>query len=241
MKLLIIRHGDPDYSIDSLTPQGRIEAELLSRKMEKIEAAAFYVSPLGRARDTAEYTLKKLGRTAEVCDWLQEFPAVIDKPNCPNSGVWDWLPQDWAENDAFYSAGDWMHEPMMEAGGVPAMYKSVTEAFDGLLAKHGYVREGRLYRAVRPNEDTIVFFCHFGLECMLLSHLLNISPMPLLHGACAAPSSVTTVVTEERREGIAIFRMTAFGDTSHLYAGGVEPAFAARFCEMYTNADQRHD
>ena len=68
MKLLIIRHGDPDYSIDSLTPQGRIEAELLSRKMEKIEVAAFYVSPLGRARDTAEYTLKKLGRTAEVCD-----------------------------------------------------------------------------------------------------------------------------------------------------------------------------
>ena len=30
MKLLIVRHGDPDYSIDSLTPKGWREAELLS-------------------------------------------------------------------------------------------------------------------------------------------------------------------------------------------------------------------
>ncbi len=27
MKLLIVRHGDPDYSIDSLTPKGWREAE----------------------------------------------------------------------------------------------------------------------------------------------------------------------------------------------------------------------
>ena len=44
---------------------------------------------------------------------------------------------------------------------------------------------------------------------------------------------MTTVVTEERREGTASFRMLAFGDTSHLYAKGEEPAFAARFCETY--------
>lgn len=240
MKLLIIRHGDPDYSIDSLTPQGRIEAELLSRKMEKIEVTAFYVSPLGRARDTAEYTLKKLGRTAEVCDWLREFPARVDKPNRTDSCAWDWLPLDWTGNDAFYSAEDWMYEPMMREAGVPELYRNVTEGFDRLLEKHGYVRDGRLYRAVRPNEDTIAFFCHFGLECVLLSHLLGVSPMPLWHGTCAAPTSVTTVVTEERRRGIASFRMRCFGDTSHLYVAGVDPSFAARFCEIY-DSDQRHD
>jgi probable phosphoglycerate mutase len=58
---------------------------------------------------------------------------------------------------------------------------------------------------------------------------------------CAAPSSVTTVVTEERRKGVASFRMSSFGDISHLYAGGEEPAFAARFCECYDNEDERHD
>ena len=94
MKLIIIRHGDPDYSIDSLTPTGWREAELLADRISKLDVKAFYVSPLGRARDTASLTLKKMGRQAEVLPWLREFsPSIIhpwsDEVNC----VWDWLPQ----------------------------------------------------------------------------------------------------------------------------------------------------
>ena len=33
MKILIVRHGDPDYSIDSLTEKGWKEAEYLSEKL----------------------------------------------------------------------------------------------------------------------------------------------------------------------------------------------------------------
>lgn len=62
MKLLIIRHADPDYSIDSLTEKGRREAELLADRLCRMEIAAFYVSPLGRAQDTASYTLKRMGK-----------------------------------------------------------------------------------------------------------------------------------------------------------------------------------
>ena len=105
----------------------------------------------------------------------------------------------------------------MQAGDVKEKYDAVIHSLDELIAKHGYEREGYYYRPVEANNDTIVLFCHFALECVLLSHLLNISPMALWHGTCAAPSSVTTVVTEERREGIAYWRMLAFGDTSHLY------------------------
>ena len=86
-----------------------------------------------------------------------------------------------------------------------------------------------------------MFFCHFGLECVLLSHLLGISPVVLWNGCCAAPTSVTTLVTEERRKGIACFRMSAFGDISHLYIADQEPSFSARFCETYDNWTQRHD
>ena len=120
-------------------------------------------------------------------------------------------------------------------------YDWVVSGLDALLERHGYRREGGYYRAAAANNDTIVFFCHFGVECVLLSHLLGVSPMPLWHGTCAAPSSVTTVVTEERREGIASFRMSAYGDISHLYANGEEPAFAARFCESFDNEEERHD
>ena len=57
----------------------------------------------------------------------------------------------------------------------------------------------------------------------------------------AAPSSITSVYTEERREGIASFRIHSFGDTGHLYAAGEAPSFSARFCETFANHAERHD
>ena len=77
MRILIIRHGDPDYEKDSLTQKGWHEAELLADKMEKTDVTAFYVSPLGRAQDTASVTLKRLGRNAKTYHWLREFHAPI--------------------------------------------------------------------------------------------------------------------------------------------------------------------
>ena len=37
MKLLFIRHGDPDYTIDSLTEKGWKEAEFLSEKIAALD------------------------------------------------------------------------------------------------------------------------------------------------------------------------------------------------------------
>ena len=38
MKILIVRHGDPDYENDCLTEQGKIEVELLSERMKNVKA-----------------------------------------------------------------------------------------------------------------------------------------------------------------------------------------------------------
>lgn len=242
MKLVIVRHGDPDYEKDSLTEKGWREAKLLVERISKLEVKDFYVSPLGRARDTASLTLEKMGRTAQVCDWLEEFSPRICRPDVTErkSIVWDWLPQDWTAVPTYFQREGWQETDIMREGMVGERYRYVTEHFDRLLAEHGYVRMGEYYRAERPNRDTIVFFCHFGVECVMLSRLLNLSPMVLWHGTCAAPTSVTTLVTEERRQGHAIFRMRSFGDLSHLYAHDEEPAFAARFCETF-DGDERHD
>ena len=80
MKILLIRHGDPDYAIDSLTEKGWREAKLLSNRLEKLEIRDFYVSPLGRARATVQPTLEKLNRTAEVLPWLAEFRGWVEDP-----------------------------------------------------------------------------------------------------------------------------------------------------------------
>ncbi|MDF2485070.1 MAG: hypothetical protein K0R46_1238 [Herbinix sp.] len=242
MKLIIIRHADPDYVQDSLTEKGWIEAELLSNMISKMDVKAFYVSPLGRAKDTASVTLKKMNREAKVLSWLREFNApIIDKESGDKRIPWDWLPSDWTTVDEYYDKNLWHTTSAMRSGNVIDEATFVNSGLDELLKEHGYQHEGNLFRAVRPNNDTVVLFCHFGVECIILGHLLGISPMVLWHGFCAAPSSVTTLITEERREGVAYFRMSSFGDISHLYAFGEQPAFAARFCEMFENTDERHD
>ena len=246
MKLLLIRHGDPDYAVDSLTEKGWKEAEYLAGYLEEVlageENVHFYKSPLGRAQDTASVTLERLGRTAEVMPWLQEFDAPIDRPDDTSKKriTWDWLPQDWTQDPKLYHKDQWLENERMASGEVYKEYNRVVESFDKLLARHGYVREGGYYRVERANHDTIVLFCHFGVGAVLLSHLWGVSPMVIWHGFCAPPSSVTTLVTEERREGIALFRMRSYGETTHLYMNREEPAFAARFCECYDD-DARHD
>lgn len=243
MKLLIVRHADPNYDIDSLTEKGWREAEYLSERLAKTDVKCFYVSPLGRAKDTASLTLKRLNRTAVECAWLREFYALIRRPDVKDRKAiaWDWLPQDWMPEKQFFMPDEWYKQEILQAGGIKKEYDWVVENFDALLEEHGYRREGPYYRALRANNDTVVLFCHFGVECIMLSHLLNVSPMVLWHGACAAPSSVTTVVTEERRKGIASFRMSAFGDVSHLYLHGEPPSFSARFCECHGNEGERVD
>lgn len=243
MKLMIVRHADPDYSIDSLTEKGWREAACLTERLAQTPAEHYYCSPLGRAKDTASGTLKALGRTAEECEWLREFKAPIVRPDKPHkeSIPWDWLPQDWMPDARFFEYDHWFENERMQAGGVKEQYDWVTANLDALLARHGYEREGTWYRAVRPNRETIVFFCHFGVEGVLLSHLLHISPVVLWHGTCALPSSVTTLITEERREGIALFRMLSFGDLSHLYHKGEPPSSAARFRETCNSEGERID
>ena len=242
MRLLLIRHGDPDYKNDTLTERGWKEAEVLSQKLVKEELTHIYVSPLGRAKDTASKTLEKLGRTAETLDWLREFSPTIYDPEIGRERIcWDWLPGVWTKEEAYYDRDAWCHTPVMEGCGADTEFDRVRRGLDELLERHGYVREENIYRAERPNRDTIAMFCHFGVACIILGHLIGASPMVLWHGLCGLPTSVTTVMTEERRAGIASFRATCYGDVSHLTQAGVEPNFSGRFCETYDNASERHD
>ena len=144
MRIIIIRHGDPDYEHDSLTPRGDTEAKLLADDH-------FYVSPLGRAQRTASFSLEKLGKTATTLDWLKEFPPRILRPdgNGRRMIAWDWRPADWTKIPEMYDKDKWCTHPIMHEGGVDAEAAYVYDGLDTLLAKHGYERDGNIYRAVR--------------------------------------------------------------------------------------------
>lgn len=231
MQLIFVRHADPNYALDSITKQGKKEAKLLSDMLIKEEADFFYCSPMGRAKKTGMHTMKRLDKKFTVLPWLREFQVKNSKTGTV-SNCWDKLPSLWAENEKHYT-NEWYTTNLFENLNVEEEYKKVCSGIDEILALHGYVRNGKIYKVENSNHLKIIFFCHFGVECVILSHLLGISPMPLWHNFVALPSSVTRVITEEREEGIASFRLCCFGDTSHLYCKNVKPSFAARFCECY--------
>ena len=241
MKLLFIRHGDPDYETDGLTTTGRREAELLAERIAPMDIAEYYVSTMGRAAETIRPTLEKSGRTAEECAWLREFSIGVHRPDRAGElslVPWDWLPQDLSQHPILLDREHWHEHPVFAEMDLKSAYDHVISEFEKVLAGYGYVRDGLCYRVERAGSDTLAFFCHFGVSCVLMSRLMNVSPMVLWHGLAMAPSSVTTICSEERRPGIASFRASAVGDISHLYKYGQPPSFSARFCEVYGNGDR---
>ncbi|MBQ8446964.1 MAG: histidine phosphatase family protein [Clostridia bacterium] len=242
MRILIIRHGDPDYANDTLTEKGHREAALLAQKLSKEKIDYLYSSPLGRAKHTCDYTARALHKEKDIVikDWLAEFGhPPVQLPLGQSTHAWDWLPKNWVDNEDMYHHKNWYKQDFYKEAEMERRVRYVTDGLDELLGKHGYVRDGEIYKTEQGNHDTIALFCHFGLEMLLLSHLLGFSAIPLWHHFTALTSSVTTIYTEERQKGTVIFRCAGFGDTGHLYAGGEEPSFAARFCEVYED-DTRH-
>jgi probable phosphoglycerate mutase len=257
MRILMIRHGDPDYENDTLTEKGDREAKLLAELLAKEQIDDIYVSPLGRAQKTASYTLEKTGKTAVTCEWLQEFPHILDingsgilEKAYANTRVkedgtyedrifWDMLPRYWATEDNYLDNDCWDIAEASRKGGLRAAYDHVVSEMDALLERYGYRRNGHLYSVDHENKKTIAFFCHFGVTALMLSHIWNVSPYITWHSLCTLPTSVTELVTEEREKGIASFRTLRIGDVSHLRMGGEEPSFSGRFCEVYSD-ETRH-
>jgi len=238
MRILLIRHGEPDYSGDSLTPKGRTEAELLSRRMEKYELRDIYVSPLGRARLTAEYTLKRMGREAETLDWLQEFRARVPDPARGGLGVaWDRPPREWTQYPESGDPERWADIPPYQGTEVRRVWEETKAGVDALLARYGLRKDGPVWRAEENSMDTIALFCHFGMTMAVMAYLTEMSPLVCWHRMMCLPSSVTELVTEERVKGEVCFRITRLGDISHLEANGEPRSTHGLFPECFTGVD----
>lgn len=233
MRIIIIRHAEPDYENNTITQNGFIEAKALKDRLINEKIDAIYISPLGRAIDTATPYLKDSKKSYQICEWLREFsyPKTIlnDKPHLP----WD-MPVDFMnDHPKLYNFDEWLEDDFLKNSDFKQCYEKVCEAFDGLLEKHGYKRMGKYYQVLQGSKDTLVFFCHLGTECVLLSHLFSIPSIVLAQYFAPAPSSISILYTEERKEGIAQFRAQCLGDTSHLYAKKIKPSFMGRFQENY--------
>ena len=148
MRIVFIRHAEPDYSIDSLTEKGWREAKLLAKRVSKWDVDRFYCSPLGRAKDTASCTLKLIDREATIYPFLREFEGHVVNPATGTSYIcWDLMPDYWTANELMYDRDKWPLDEIMlgSSNDINAEYKKVTEGSDMILKEYGYTRHGRYY------------------------------------------------------------------------------------------------
>lgn len=256
MRLIFIRHGDPDYANDNLTEKGKREVALLTERVCKWKnITAFYSSPLGRALATGAPALKRLDRKAEVKDWLQEFPTWHESKQGQKERTWDVVPEVLCSHKEFFDKDEWCKNDYM-GDMIQKRYKEVCDGIDNLLKEYGYERNTKGFYNVStpipnhnwnepidnyhlksikddyPEETTLVFFCHLGVMFTIISHLIGISPMQLWHGFYVSPTSVTVLNSEERFEGQAWFRVERLGDTKHLTNGGEPISSSGYFADV---------
>ncbi|MBQ9299677.1 MAG: histidine phosphatase family protein [Clostridia bacterium] len=238
MRILIVRHAEPDYVHDCLTEKGRREADLLGQRLAAIPAKAYYVSPLGRAQETAAYTLKRVNRQAVTLPWLAEFRGRVPVPGTDRGRIpWDYRTAQWAGREQLMDRENWQQDALVRGGTVADIWQETKDGVDALLMEHGYRRDGCVYRCENNTDDTLVLFCHYGIGMAVLSWLTNMPPVPMWQNFLFLTSSVTTVITQERIKGEIEFRCLCAGDVSHLLAAGEPLSLAGLFPETYNGVE----
>lgn len=240
MRIIIIRHGEPDNPNQTLTKKGFEEVAALHDFYKDYPFDEIYVSPLARAQLTAKGLLPNRVKEFHTMDWLKEFTHFVKVPYSDERVQnWDFLPKYFTDQKDFYSYDKYLDHEVMKSGDIKDDYKHVVNEFDKILAAHGYVREGKYYRVIKENRDTLLFVCHFGMMSVLMAHLMSLPYVVLTQYFCCPPTGVTTLISEERVEGEAQFRCLGYGDISHLNIKGIKPSFHGRFCEIF-HSDERH-
>lgn len=237
MKLFIIRHGDPNYALDTLTERGWREAELLRDRLMRENITKVYLSPLGRAQDTAKPFLYSSGLTAETKDWLREFPRPAFQPlkkyglgeSDANCCPWDLDLRLFTMFSSQLSDNEhWAEHEIYTTTGAADYALMVGREMDKLLAENGLER--RAYDYV-PNENfdeerNIAVFCHMGLGSLLMAHIAHIAPPLYWQMIRVMPTSVSTVTfgkTHYSTKESTAYQSKIFmiGDTTHLSTIGL--------------------
>lgn len=223
MRLYIIRHADPDYPNNTITAAGHLEAQALAKHLTSYNLTHLYSSPLGRTLHTAQYSVDLLKLPLQMEEWMRELSGwQIEQASWGTFAAWDYPGELIRANEPYPARENWHRTPPFDNPHFQAHFERLKQSSDEFLARHGYAREGGRYRCVKPNRDKIAVFCHGGFGLAWLAHLLEL-PLPLVwSGFWLAPSSVTTVLFDERSPTWAVPRCIGLGDTSHLHLAGLK-------------------
>lgn len=214
MRIIFVRHGEPDYVRDCLTDEGRLQAAAAAERLAGEGICEIYASPCGRAAETASYTASRLGMPVTILDYMHEI--AWGGPGIPCSGH-PWTLGDLMLAEGFdFRSGDWQAHPYFDGNAAAECYREIASKFDGFMAAHGYRHEGRRFLCQGGTDRTIALFSHGGSGACVLAHLLN---LPFPYVASVLPYDFTSIIILNFpvNEGAYVFpRVELFNDCAHI-------------------------
>ena len=227
MLLYYIRHGDPIYNPDSLTPLGHRQAEAVAKRLALYGIDEVYSSDSNRAMQTAEPTCQLLKKEKKLCPWANEGKAWAELTIINEEGRQKWGFQHKPTTDFFNTpeirnmGGNWFEHPFFDGTKFKEGIQRVDLEADAFLLSLGYRhdRDGGFYEAVEPNDKRIALFAHQGFGMAFFSSILD---MPYPHFCThfdISHSSMTVFKFEG--EGMIYPKMLQMSNDSHLYREGL--------------------
>lgn len=221
MRLIFVRHGEPDYVKDCLTDTGRLQAEAASERLLREGISKIYASPCGRAQETASYTAEKLGLPILTLDYMREicwgFKGVT--PLYKSGHPWTLALRMAEEENLSLTETLWTEHPFFSNNAATDCDRMIEERIDGFLEELGYRREENRYLCVSDDTDkTVALFSHGGSGACALSRMLNL-PFPYLAAVMPYGFTSITILSFPNGKGSHVIpRLELFNDMSHTLA-----------------------
>ena len=204
MRIVLVRHGDPNYEKDCLTELGHKQVKVAAQRLLKEGIEEIYCSPLGRARQTAQAFSDASGiKEIKILDFIQEIRFGCEGALYDNK----WNP--WLGVNALVREGkdvqsdDWREYPVFKDNFATLDADKIAVETDKWLEQLGYKREGKYYRNTQKDakEKTIAIFCHGGSSAAFMARVLN-QTFPYMCGVLLRfPHTTITVLKFDNTPG----------------------------------------
>lgn len=228
MLLYYIRHGDPIYDPDSLTPLGKEQAKALAKRLIIHGVDKVYSSPSNRALMTAKPLCDLLRLEPTLCPWAEEGQAAqhFMIPYEPGKYTWCFFYEKTVRafnTPAVRAMGERWHEhPDFAEYTFGKGVQRTNAAVDQFLLELGFRhdRENARYEVVTPNHSRVALFAHQGFGMSFLSSVLDI-PYPMFSTHFDFGHSSMTVIDFSRNGEYVYPKVLQLSSDSHLYREGL--------------------
>ena len=228
MLFFYIRHADPIYHPDSLTPLGTRQAEALARRLYLYGIDKVYCSSSNRAVLTATPTCELHKKELTVLDFANENHAWEQLTVKREDGTKKWFFHDKKTLDLMVTPEvqkygyEWYDHPYFKDKGYDVGFKRVQEGSDELFESLGYKHnyEKRAYIPIAPTNERVALFAHQGFGLAFLSAVLDI-PYPMFCSHFDLGHSSMTVINFSGDKGLVVPKVLQLSNDSHLYKEGL--------------------